>query len=111
MSGAEDQPPQIAKRRLDDISTVAAAIAVDVSADGRVSRSRFALGGVAATPVLVAGASEAIAGRLWNEDAVARVQAVFKSTLAPIGDHRGSKDFRAAVSASLVEKFWWEHRA
>ncbi len=102
---------KIAKRRVDDISTVAAAIAVDVSADGRVSRSRFALGGVAATPVLVAGASEAIAGRLWNEEAVARVQDVFKSTLAPIGDHRGSKDYRAAVSASLVEKFWWEHRA
>lgn len=101
---------KIAKRRLDDISTVAAAMAVDVADDGRVSRSRFALGGVAATPVLMSGASDAIAGGLWSADAVARVQDVFTRTLAPLSDHRGSKDYRLAVASSLVEKFWWEHR-
>jgi xanthine dehydrogenase small subunit len=101
---------KIAKRRFDDISTVAAAMAVDLEDDGRVSRSRFALGGVAPTPVLMTAASDAIAGRLWNPDAVARVQEVFTRTLAPLSDHRASRDYRTAVSSSLVEKFWWEHR-
>ncbi len=42
---------KIAKRRLDDISTVAAAMAMDWDSSGRISRARFAFGGVAATPV------------------------------------------------------------
>jgi xanthine dehydrogenase small subunit len=42
---------KIAKRRLDDISTVAAAIALDRDASNRVTRARFCFGGVAATPV------------------------------------------------------------
>ena len=45
---------KVAKRRLDDISTVAAAMALDRDATGRVRRARFAFGGVAATPVRVA---------------------------------------------------------
>ena len=42
---------KVAKRRLDDISTVAAAMALDRDGAGRVGRARFAFGGVAATPV------------------------------------------------------------
>ena len=41
---------KVAKRRLDDISTVAAAMALDVDPHGTVRRPRFAFGGVAATP-------------------------------------------------------------
>lgn len=102
---------KIAKRRLDDISTVAAAMAVDVGADGRVSHARFAFGGVAATPVLATDAAEVAIGRAWDADAVARVQDVLDRTLSPLSDHRGSKAYRRAMSSSLVEKFWWEHRA
>jgi len=34
-----------------------------------------------------------------------------EQSLFPLGDHRGSKAYRLAVSSSLLEKFWWEHRA
>ena len=44
---------KVAKRRLDDISTVAAAMALDVDQHGKVRRARFAFGGVAATPLRV----------------------------------------------------------
>jgi xanthine dehydrogenase small subunit len=101
---------KIAKRRFDDISTVAAAMAMDVGADGLVARARFALGGVAATPLLITDASDAIVGRQWDAHAVARVQDVLDRTLTPLSDHRGSKEYRSAVSSSLVEKFWWERR-
>jgi xanthine dehydrogenase small subunit len=102
---------KVAKRRLDDISTVAAAMALDRDAAGRVRRARFAFGGVAATPLLVAEAEDAVRGQPWNEAAVERVQAVLDRTLTPMSDHRGSKAYRLEVSKSLVEQFWWEGRA
>jgi xanthine dehydrogenase small subunit len=101
---------KVAKRRLDDISTVAAGMAVDVDAAGRVLRSRFAFGGVAPTPTRLTEAEEAIRDRLWNEAAVRRVQDVIDRTLKPMSDHRGSKEYRLAVARALVERFWWERR-
>ncbi len=99
---------KIAKRRLDDISTVAAAMAIDQDTAGRVRRARFAFGGVAATPLRLVEAEQAVEGQPWNEAAVERVQDVIQRTLTPMSDHRGTKEFRLEVSKSLVEKFWWE---
>jgi xanthine dehydrogenase small subunit len=79
------------KRRLDDISTVAAAIAIH--ADGSI---RIAYGGVAATPVLF---------RVRDLD---EARQVIAPSLRPIGDHRGSAAYRLALAQSLVEKFRWE---
>jgi xanthine dehydrogenase small subunit len=101
---------KVAKRRLDDISTVAAAMALDRDRAGRVRRARFAFGGVAATPVLVLDAEQAVLGQVWNESAVERVQQVLGRVLVPMSDHRGSKEYRREVAQSLVEKFWWESR-
>jgi xanthine dehydrogenase small subunit len=101
---------KVAKRRLDDISTVAAAMALDRDHGGRVRRARFAFGGVAATPVLVAEAEQAVLGQIWNENAVERVQQLLDRVLSPMSDHRGSKEYRREVAKSLVEKFWWESR-
>jgi xanthine dehydrogenase small subunit len=102
---------KIAKRRLDDISTVAAAMAIDGAGEARVRRARFAFGGVAATPVRVADAEDAVTGHAWNEAAVARAQEVIGRTLKPLSDHRGSSEYRLSVSQSLIEKFWWEGRS
>jgi xanthine dehydrogenase small subunit len=102
---------KVAKRPLDDISTVAAGMAVDLDGAGRVRRARFALGGVAATPLRVTEAEEGILNLQWNEAAVERVQVVFDRALAPMSDHRGSKEYRLEVSKSLVEKYWWETRS
>ena len=102
---------KIAKRAVDDISTVAAAMALDRETDGTVRRSRFAFGGVAATPLRATAAEEAVARHTWDAAAVARVQQVLDRTLRPMSDHRGSAAYRLEVSKSLVEKFWWETHA
>ncbi len=102
---------KVAKRPVDDISTVAAGMALDRDADGRVRRARFAFGGVAATPIRLRSAEQAVEGQLWDEGAVARVQAVIERSLTPMTDHRGSREYRSQVAASLVEKFWWESRS
>ena len=57
---------KIAKRPLDDISTVAAAMALDLDSVGRVQRARFAFGGVAATPVRILDAEDAVGGQLME---------------------------------------------
>jgi len=102
---------KISKRRLDDISTVAAAMAIDLDRTGRVRRSRFVYGGVAATPLRVTDAEDAVAGQAWNEAAVERLQRVLDRTLTPLSDVRGSKEYRLEVAKSLVEKFYWETRS
>jgi xanthine dehydrogenase small subunit len=99
---------KVAKRRLDDISTVFAAMALDRDAAGVVTRAAFAFGGVAATPLLVHQAEAAVIGRPWTSAGVARVQEVLDRELTPMSDHRGSKAYRLAVSKSLVDKFWTE---
>jgi xanthine dehydrogenase small subunit len=102
---------KVAKRHLDDISTMAAALALDLDAAGTVRRARFAFGGVAATPVRVEDAESVVVGRPWNDDAVARVQQVLDRTLHPISDHRGSAEYRLEVAKSLVARCLWESRA
>jgi xanthine dehydrogenase small subunit len=99
---------KVSKRRLDDISTVAAAMALDVDPTGRVARARVAFGGVAATPVRVTRAEAALEGQALDAQAVNRVCGIFDETLHPIDDFRGSKAYRLAVSKRLVEKFAWE---
>lgn len=101
---------KVAKRRLDDISTVAAAMAMDM-VDDQIGKARFAFGGVAATPVRVHEAEAAVLGQRWNETAVARAQDALSSALQPLSDHRGSREYRLAASRRLVEKFWTESRA
>lgn len=102
---------KISKRRLDDISTVAAAIAVGRDERGIVTRARFCFGGVAAVPIRLSVAESVVVGRQWDEAAVERVQQVIASTLKPLSDHRGSREYRLDVCCSLVQKFWWEHRS
>jgi xanthine dehydrogenase small subunit len=99
-----------AKRRMDDISTVAACFAVDLDAGERVRQARLAYGGVAPTPLRAKEAEDAITGHRWDEAAIARAQSVLARTLAPISDHRGSAAYRLALAQSLLEKFWWEWR-
>jgi xanthine dehydrogenase small subunit len=101
---------KVAKRRMDDISTVAAAFAMDWDGKGKIARVRFALGGVAAIPLRALAAEDAVLGQRWNDAAVERAQAALDRTLQPMSDHRGSAEYRLAVSKSLVAKFLWERR-
>jgi xanthine dehydrogenase small subunit len=99
---------KVAKRRLDDISTVAACFAIDLDSAARVERARFAYGGVAPTPIRAADAEEAVLGMRWNESALHRAQDILARTLKPISDHRGSAAYRLAMAQSLLEKFRYQ---
>jgi xanthine dehydrogenase small subunit len=96
---------KIAKRKTDDISTVAAAIAVSLDAAGHVTRARFAYGGVAATPVRATEAEEAVIGRVWNHSTMDRAEQLIGRTLKPMSDHRGSAAYRLAMAQTVIEKY------
>ena len=89
-----------AKRRMDDISTVAACFAIH--ADGSM---RAAYGGVAPTPLRAYEAERVLPA------SVPRALEILGRTLKPISDHRGSAGYRLALSQSLLEKFFWERSA
>ncbi len=85
---------KVAKRRMDDISTVAASF----SMGGQV---RLAFGGVAAIPLRVPAAERILEESMdWDKakEAVGRA-------ISPMSDHRGSAAYRAAVAQSLLDRF------
>src|SRR4029450_2569012 len=78
---------KIAKRRFDDISSVAVGFAVDV-VDGVVRTARIGLGGVAATPIRALATEAALEGRTWTKDVVREAAAVMRREGTPLDDHR-----------------------
>jgi xanthine dehydrogenase small subunit len=95
---------KIAKRRFDDISSVAIAFALDV-VDGVVQRATIGLGGVAATPLRATATEDALRGRPWTTDTVREAAVLLGRQGTPIGDHRASAAFRAAMLEQSLLKF------
>ncbi|AKU16855.1 xanthine dehydrogenase small subunit [Luteipulveratus mongoliensis] len=85
-----------AKRRYDDISSVAVAIAIRLDG-GAVTGARIGLGGVAATPVRAKAAEDALTGQPWDEAHVAAVADLLAAEGTPIDDHRASCAYRQAM--------------
>ncbi len=95
---------KIAKRRFDDISSVAVAFAVEVT-DGVVERVAIGLGGVAATPLRATATEQALLGRPWTAETVREAAAVLGREGTPIDDHRASAAFRTAMLEQSLLKF------
>lgn len=96
---------KVSKRVLDDISTVAAALALDVDEQGSITRARLAFGGVAATPARAREVEDALIGRPWTAATLAAIRPLLERAFAPMSDQRGSADYRRAMVVQLVEKF------
>jgi len=99
---------KVSKRRMDDISTVAASMALSFDEQRRITRARFAFGGVADRSLRVHSAEEIVIGEPWTKSTVEAAQSAIAGELKPMSDHRGSAAYRLAVAQSLVEKFWHE---
>ena len=99
---------KIAKRRFDDISSVAVAYALRLDADRRVASVRIGLGGVAATPLRAVAAEEALHGRPWTRETVADAAEVLARAGTPMSDHRASEAYRIAMLRNSLLKFFAE---
>ena len=99
---------KIAKRRFDDISSVAVGFAVDVR-DGIVAKARIGLGGVAATPVRALATEAALEGRPWAAEVVREAAQVMRTEGTPMDDHRASAAYRSATLGTALLKLHAEN--
>jgi xanthine dehydrogenase small subunit len=94
---------KIAKRRFDDISSVAVAFALDLD-DGVVASARIGLGGVAATPIRARATEAALIGREWTRETVRDAASVLASEGTPMSDHRASAEYRSLMLGTSLVK-------
>ncbi|UUZ59844.1 FAD binding domain-containing protein [Nocardioides sp. B-3] len=100
---------KVAKRRFDDISSVAVGYALDV-VDGTVVSARIGLGGVAATPLRASATEAALTGRPRTEMTVREAAAVMASEGTPMDDHRASSTYRSAMLGQSLLRLYAAHR-
>ena len=95
---------KMAKRRFDDISSVAVAFAIDHDDAGIVQRAQIGLGGVAATPLRATDTEAALLGRAWSRETVTEAAEILGAEGTPMSDHRASTRYRAAMLRSSLLK-------
>ena len=100
---------KIAKRRFDDISSVAVAYALTLDEEGRVASVRIGLGGVAAMPLRAMAAEEALRGRPWTREVVKAAAEEMARAGTPMSDHRASEAYRIAMLRNSLLKFFAEN--
>lgn len=96
---------KIAKRRFDDISSVAIGFALDIE-DGTVVSARIGLGGVAATPLRALDTERALIGQPWNIQTVKRASEILRAEGTPMSDHRASSAYRAHMLGTALLKLY-----
>ena len=113
---------KIAKRRFDDISSVAVAYALrleggmggagqaDETGEPRVAAIRIGLGGVAATPLRARAAEDTLTGRPWTREVVEAAAAELARAGTPMSDHRASEAYRIAMLGNSLLKFFAQHQ-
>ncbi len=110
---------KIAKRRFDDISSVAVAYALRLEEGSgspgqggvpRVASIRIGLGGVAATPLRALAAEDALTGRRWTREVVEAAAEELARAGTPMSDHRASEAYRIAMLRNSLLKFFAQHR-
>ena len=96
---------KIAKRRFDDISSVAVGYALTL-VDGVVEAAAIGLGGVAATPIRASATEEALVGRPWTADTARAAAEVLAGEGTPLSDHRASARYRTAMLRTSLLKLY-----
>jgi xanthine dehydrogenase small subunit len=102
---------KVSKRIMDDISSVAAAFALDLDASGRVQRLQVAYGGIAAVPLRAHELERLALGRAWDDETLAALQQAARQLGTPMSDHRASAEYRRAMISGLLDRFFWDTTA
>ncbi len=100
---------KVSRRKEMDISAVSACFRLDMDGD-LITGARIAFGGMAATPVRVRVAEDALRGKVWTDALAAEVAGLLGEVLAPLSDHRGTARFRKILARNLFLGFREETR-
>ncbi|WP_136246548.1 xanthine dehydrogenase small subunit [Halomonas borealis] len=102
-SGANLKVWKLSKRREDDISAVLGAFAWTLD-KGVLRDVRLAFGGMAAIPRRAPGAEAALEGHAPDGEAFAAARTALAEELSPMGDVRGSAEYRRIAAGNLLER-------
>ncbi|MCE3249337.1 MAG: coxM [Geminicoccaceae bacterium] len=87
-----------------DIAVVGAGVCLTLDRDGTCTAARVGLGAVAARPLLVSEAGEALIGTTLDKAALERLAAAASAACRPIDDKRGTKEYRIKVAGVLARR-------
>ncbi|WP_238654177.1 xanthine dehydrogenase small subunit [Rothia uropygialis] len=100
---------KVAKRRFDDISSVATAFSMQLE-QGRISSIRIGMGGVAATPIRALAAERALVNQPWTEQTAREASVLMTAESTPMDDHRASSRYRSQMLEQSMMRFFAQHR-
>ena len=86
-----------------DIAVVGAAVNLTLK-KGVIDSARVSLGAVAATPLLVKEAADAIIGTKLDDGALDALGAACSAACKPIDDKRGTVEYRVKVAGVLAQR-------
>ncbi|MDO5745404.1 MAG: FAD binding domain-containing protein [Micrococcaceae bacterium] len=98
---------KVAKRKYDDISSVAVAIAATVT-DGKIKHIRIGVGGAAATTLRAKNTEAALLGKPWTAESFETAAEIMLAEGTPMSDHRASAAYRSATLAQTIRRFYAE---
>ena len=87
-----------------DIAVVSAGVNLTLDDDGSCIAARVALGAVAATPLLVPAAGQALEGTKLDDAALDHLAEAASAACRPIDDKRGTKAYRIKVAGVLARR-------
>ena len=93
-----------------DISSLCGCFNVEVAQD-RVIAARIAYGGMAGTPKRALAVERALIGKPWTRATIIEAMLAYGDDFSPLGDMRGSSDYRLLAARNLLLKLFEESRA
>ena len=100
---------KISKRFDCDISSVSAALAIQLQGDV-VTAARLAFGGMAGIVKRAAATEAAVLGQPWNEATLKRAMDALATDFTPLSDLRASASYRQQVARGLLKRLWLQTR-
>jgi carbon-monoxide dehydrogenase medium subunit len=87
-----------------DIAVVGAGVCLSLDESGTCTAARLGLGAVAARPLLVTEAADALIGTKIDAAALERLAEAASAACRPIDDKRGTKEYRIKVAGVLARR-------
>ena len=98
---------KVSKRQDLDISSFSAAIWIRRSGD-TIAAARIAFGGVGPMVVRCRAIEEHLRGQAMSEVTWAHAAAIAFREITPIGDVRGSKEYRCTLASNILRKAYFD---
>ncbi len=87
-----------------DIAVVGAGVNLTLDGDGAVVDARVALGAVGPTVIVAEAAAAALIGGRLDEATLARLDEAARAACRPIGDKRGTAEYRTKIAGVLARR-------